>query len=246
MDKSIYIAMTGASASLRAQSTVATNLANANTTGFKETLAGTLAVPLTGEGYDSRVATTVRTLGVNDRAGALITTGNQLDVALSDGHWLSVQDAQGGVAYTRAGDMKLSPNGQLLTGAGHPVLDAGGQPLAIPPYQSLTIGTDGTISIVPEGQPATNIVNAGQLGVVAAPAATLERGDDGLFRTGGPAPAPANGAVVTAGAVEGSNVDSARALVSMIQIQRNYEAAVQVLQAADQNAERSNSLMSIR
>lgn len=246
MDKSLYVAMTGASANLRAQATAAHNLANANTVGFKESIAGTVAIPVKGEGFDSRVNTSARTLGVNDRAGAIVTTGNALDVALRPGHWLSVQDGGGGVGYTRAGDMQVNANGQLLTGAGHLVLDAAGQPMAIPPHQSITIGADGTISIVPEGQAATNIVNAGQLGVVVAATTALERGDDGLFRPLGEPPPAAEGSVMTSGAIEGSNVDSARALVSMIQISRNYEMTVRVLQAGDENAQQANSLLSIR
>jgi flagellar basal-body rod protein FlgF len=248
MDKSLYIAMTGASASLRRQASVANNLANANSTGYKASVETTFAVPVQGEGFDSRVATTARTAGVSDKPGAIVTTGNRLDVALRPDHWLSVQDGQGGVAYTRAGNLQVNSNGQLLTAAGQPVLDAGGQPIAIPPYQTIDIGADGTISMIPEGQNAASIVNAGQLGVVTAPTATLERGDDGLFRApdAAPAPAPAAGTVLTSGALEGSNVDAAGTLVEMIQLSRSYEASVRVLQAGDENAQRSNSLLSLR
>ena len=70
MDKSLYIAMTGASATLRGQSTVAHNLANADTTGFQAALGGTVAVPVEGPGLASRVATVQRNLGVSDAPGA--------------------------------------------------------------------------------------------------------------------------------------------------------------------------------
>ncbi len=248
MDKSLYIAMTGASSNLRRQATVANNLANTSTPGFKEMLAGTIAVPVEGPGLESRVAASARTFGVSSDAGAVIPTGNPLDIALRDNTWLTVQDSQGRPAYTRAGDMKLNANGQLLTGAGRFVLDSDGNPMAIPPYQSIDIASDGTISIVPEGETAANSINVGRLGVVSGTTADLELGDDGLMR---PRPGVAalqatDGQVLTSGAVEGSNTNPAGALVEMIQISRQYEMAVKVLEKGDENARASNSLISLR
>ena len=69
MDKSLYIAMTGASATLRAQGSVAHNLANADTVGFQATLAGTRAAPVTGPGLQSRVAAVVQDMGVSSASG---------------------------------------------------------------------------------------------------------------------------------------------------------------------------------
>lgn len=245
MDKSLYVAMTGASATLRSQAAVSHNLANANTIGFRATLNGTVAAPVAGDGHASRVAASSRTFGVSEAPGAIINTGNPLDVALKADHWLPVQDRLGGVAYTRAGDLQMTPNGVLVTSAGQPVLDAQGAPVAIPPHESLLIGADGTISVVPRGQPATDMVNVARLGVIQRPTAALEHGEDGLMRlpAGVEPPAQAAGPVLTAGAVEGSNADATGALVSMIQISRQFEMQVRVLHTADENARSSNALI---
>lgn len=247
MDKSLYVAMTGASATLRTQASVSHNLANTNTVGFQATLNGTVAVPVAGQGLASRVAASSRTFGVSDAGGAVTNTGNPLDVALRQDRWLAVQDPAGGVAYTRAGDLRLTPNGMLVTGTGLPVLDAGGAPMAVPPHQSMDIGADGTVSIVPQGQPASTLTTVGRLNVVEARTDALVRGDDGLMRAApGTAPAPANGPSLVAGAVEGSNVDGTAMLVSMIQLSRQFEMQVRVLHTGDENARAANALLSTR
>ena len=105
-----------------------------------------------------------------------------------------------------------------------------------------------TISIVPQGQPARTITEAGRLKVVSARTADLVRGDDGLMRAppGADAPPPAAGPSLTAGAIEGSNVEATTMLVSMIQLSRQFEMQVRVLQTGDENARASNSLLSSR
>lgn len=247
MDRALYIAMTGASATLKAQASVSHNLANADTVGFQATLSGTVAAPVTGAGHASRVAAEYRTLGVSNAGGELLNTGNALDVALQGDRWLAVQDSTGGTAYTRAGDLKLTPNGLLTTASGAPVLGADGAPVAVPPYESLTIGGDGTISIVPLGQPASTVTEAGRLKVVEATTGQLVRGDDGLMRAApGSEPLPAAGTVLTAGALEGSNVDATSMLVQMIQLSRQFEMQVRLLHSGDENARSANSLLSSR
>jgi len=246
-DRALYIAMTGASANLQAQASVAQNLANADTVGFQATLDGTVAAPVTGPGLASRVAVSHRTLGVSGTPGALQNTGGELDVALHADRWLAVQAPDGSTAYTRAGSLQLTPNGLLTTSSGLPVLGAEGAPLAIPPYQTLHVASDGTISIVPQGQPASTITEAGRLGVVQASTRQLVRGDDGLMRAApGTTPAPSTGPSLTSGALEGSNVDATGMLVSMIQLARQFETQVRLLHTEDQNAQSANSLLSSR
>jgi len=247
-DRALYIAMTGASATLRAQASVAQNLANSDTVGFQATLDGTVAAPVAGAGLASRVAAEHRTLGVSSDSGALLNTGGELDVALRPGNWLAVQASDGSTAYTRAGDLKLSPNGLLTTASGLSVLGADGAPVTIPPYQSLSIASDGTISVVPQGQPASTMSEAGRLQVVTASTNDLARADDGLMRAapGRAPPVPATGASLTSGALEQSNVDASAMLVSMIQLARQFEMQVRVLHSADENAKSANSLLSSR
>ncbi|KQY52871.1 flagellar basal body rod protein FlgF [Lysobacter sp. Root494] len=247
-DRSLYIAMTGASATLRAQASVAHNLANTDTVGFQATLTGTVAAPVAGAGLPSRVATMQQTMGVSSAAGALTNTGNPLDIALQSEHWLAVQDRNGGVAYTRAGDLRINQNGLLTTASGLSVLDQSGAPMTVPPNDALHIGGDGTISIVPQGQPPSTMASAGRLQVVATNTRDLVRGEDGLMRTppGSNPPPPAAGNVLTAGVLENSNVDGTAMLVSMIQLARQFETQVRVLHSADESARSANSLLSSR
>ena len=247
-DRSLYIAMTGASATLKAQASVAHNLANTDTVGFQATLSGTMAAPVAGEGLQSRVAAVRRDLGVSGATGAITNTGNPLDVALHADRWLAVQDGNGGVAYTRAGDLKLNANGLLTTASGRPVLDASGAPMAVPPSDALEIGADGTVSVVPQGQPASTMAAIGRLQVAVADTRTLVRGEDGLMRAapGAAPPAPATGDVLTSGAREGSNVDGTAMLVSMIELARQFEMQVRVLHSGDESARAANTLLSSR
>lgn len=246
-DRALYVAMTGASAMLRGQATVANNLANADRVGFQATLEATSAKPIEGPGYPSRVATEARTLGIDARMGAIRQTGNPLDIALHQERWLAVQDGNGATAYTRAEHQLAIGGGQQAVGIDGQVAGADGAPLAIPPSQSIDIGGDGTISTVPLGQPPSTIAEAGRLQLIAAKTTELERGDDGLMRPrAGVTPQPATGASLTSGTLEDSNVRPADALVSMIELSRRFEMQVQLLQRADENARASASLVSMR
>jgi flagellar basal-body rod protein FlgF len=246
-DRAIYVAMTGASAMLRGQATVAHNLANADRVGFQATLEATLASPVNGAGLPSRVAAVERTLGIDATGGAIRNTGNPLDIALRPDHWLAVQDSAGGTGYTRAGDLQINANGLLMTATGQMVLGTDGAPLAIPEFQSIEIGADGTISLVPQGQPPSTLTEAGTLQVVAAKTIDMQRGDDGLMRPApGVTPERATGLALTSGTLEDSNVKPADALVSMIELSRKFEMQVQILQRADENARATSSLVSMR
>jgi fagellar hook-basal body proteins len=245
MDKALYVAMTGARASLQAQSTVSHNLANTDTPGFKEALANTEAFRIQGQGYPSRIDALHVDAGFNRRMGAQQITGNALDLSLREGNWLAVQSATGEEAYTRGAALSLTPNGQLVTSGGHPVLDDNGNPIAIPPYQAMEIGGDGTISIIPQGEGPQTMAMVARLRVVQAPNEQLERGLDGLMRNTDPQQpfAQAAGKALDSGQLEGSNVDAAGALVQMIQLQRQFEMQVKVIKHGDENARSANSML---
>ena len=245
MDKALYIAMTGARATLQAQGTVSHNLANADTAGFKAALANTEAFPVRGSGHASRIAALHVDQGFDARAGALQVTGNALDVSLQADRWLAVQAPDGSEAYTRAGNLSLTPNGQLVTAGGHALLDQEGNPMALPPHQALEIGHDGTVSIVPLGEGADTLAVMGRLKVVEARPEQLSRGLDGLMRNTAPQQPllQAPGQVMTTGTLEQSNVDPAGALVQMIQLQRQFEMQVKVIKRGDDNAQAANSLL---
>ena len=242
MDKALYTVMTGASATLRAQGTVAHNLANLSTTGFKAGVVATDTFKVPGAGLPTRVDAMPRADGVDASAGAVSVTGGALDVALGDGVWLGVQGADGTPAYTRAGELRVSAEGLLTTLTGKLVLGDGG-PISLPPYQQLLIGGDGTVSIQPLGQGPETQAQVGRLKLVRVDSpAALSRGDDGLMRANAELP-PATGQALTSGALESSNVNGPAALVQMIELARQFELQVKVMKDVEDNARASATLM---
>ncbi|UBB27203.1 flagellar basal body rod protein FlgF [Pseudoxanthomonas japonensis] len=246
MDKALYVAMTGARASLQAQGAVSHNLANVDTKGFKAALAATEAFKVPGQGFPSRVDAVLTDPGFDSRTGTQMVTGRSLDVSLQPGRWLAVQAPDGGTAYTRNGELSVTPNGQLVTNGGRAVLDENGNPIAIPPAQSFDLGADGTISIVPQGEGPQTMAMVARMRIVDVPASQLARGADGLMRPADPTQPPppmAQGNSLTTGVLEGSNVDAAGALVQMIQLQRQFEMQVKVIRTGDDMAQSSNQLL---
>jgi flagellar basal-body rod protein FlgF len=243
MDRLLYLAMTGAKHTLQAQQTNNHNLANLNTPGFRADLDAMLSAPVHGPGHPSRVYSQETTIGSDFRQGAVMSTGRELDVAVNGEGWIAVQAADGGEAYTRRGDLRISAAGLLENGAGQLVLGNGG-PIAIPPAQKLEIGGDGTISIVPLGQGANTLAVVDRIRLVRPEQAQLVKGEDGLFRQKDGAPAEPDAAVqLTSGMLEGSNVNSVDALVKMIDHARSYETYIKLMASAKQNDEVSSRLM---
>jgi flagellar basal-body rod protein FlgF len=249
MDRLIYTAMTGASQALEQQTVVANNLANTSTTGFRAQLANFRAVPMSfGDGSSVNDDTT-RTfvLSATPRAdmtpGPISRTGNPLDVAIQGPGWLAVQTPDGNEAYTRAGNLHVDENGQLLTATNLPVIGGNG-PIAVPPGAAVTIGKDGTVSALAPGNPPNTVAMIDQLKLVNPPENTMLRGDDGLFRTADGNPAPADPAVAIAPeSLEGSNVNPVAAMVSMITNARQFQLQTKMLQTADQNEQTANQLL---
>ena len=142
MDRMLYVAMTGARETMRAQTANNHNLANASTTGFKADLQAFQARQVVGDGYASRVYATASSTGFDDSVGALMSTGRYLDVAVQGRGYIAVQGFDGREAYTRAGDLRVDSLGQLRTGTGLAVMGEAG-PIAVPPNASLLVGGDG-------------------------------------------------------------------------------------------------------
>lgn len=236
MDRFLYISMSGAKETLRAQTVNNHNLANASTTGFRADLSAFQTRMVAGSGHASRAYATNATTGHDVTQGALMSTGRDMDIGIQGEGWLAVQGRDGREAYTRAGDLRIDPTGILMTGAGHPVMgDAG--PLTVPPHASFAIGSDGTLSIVPIGQGPETTANVGRLKLVNPPADQMVRGEDGLFRTRDGADAAADANVrVASGMLESSNVNVADAMVNMIELARQFELQVKAMRTAEDNA----------
>jgi len=243
MDKLLYVAMSGAKETLRAQAANSHNLANANTTGFKSDLSAFQSRAVTGPGFASRVYATDASVGWDSSVGAQVTTGNPLDVAVQGQGFLAVQDSQGNEAYTRDGDLHVDPNGQLLTSAGLQVLGDNG-PISVPPASSVTVAPNGTIAVVPLSQTPNTISNVGRIKLVNPPSDTVSRGADGLFRLNSGQPAEADATTTLAsGVLEGSNVDLAGSMVNMIELSRNFDLQIKALHAAEDTGTASAKLL---
>ncbi|NII09210.1 flagellar basal-body rod protein FlgF [Oleiagrimonas sp. C23AA] len=243
MDRSAYIAMTGAAQMMRVQSEVAQNLANADTVGFKAQMSAFTSVPVQGGGLPTRINAVYGSTGWDMSSGNMMTTGRDLDVAVKGDGWIAVQDPQGQEAYTRAGQLKVDQTGLLTDNRGDPVLGDGG-PITVPPGSSITVGADGTISTVPLGETPATVASVGRIKLVNPGNDQLELGGDGLFHLKGGGQAPADAQVkLASGMLEGSNVDTTDALVHMIELSRQFEMEVRAIHTADDNDQASSKLL---
>lgn len=245
MDRMIYTAMVGAKQVMLRQASNNHNLANVSTTGFRADLDVFRSHDVYGPGHPSRVMVQDERAGVDFSAGQILSTGRDLDVAVNGEGFIAVQAPDGSEAYTRAGDLRISSAGVLETGAGHPVLGDGG-PIAVPPHAKLEIGADGTLSIQPLGQQATNLAVLDRIKLVNPPLDELEKGQDGMLRLRDGEPGVADASVTLAsGAIESSNVNSIDALVNMIELARQYEMNVKMMHTAEEADAASARLLNL-
>lgn len=243
MDRFLYISMSGAKETLRAQTVNNHNLANASTTGFRAELDAFQTREVAGSGYASRAYATDATTGWDATQGTLVSTQNELDVGVKGEGWIAVQATDGREAYTRAGDLRVDPSGMLVNGSGHPVLGDSG-PVSVPPHASIMVGTDGTVSIVPLGQGPETTAQVGRIKLVNPAAEALVRGEDGLFRMQDGTDAAADADVQLAtGVLESSNVNVADAMVNMIELSRQFDLQVKAMRTAEENASAASQLL---
>lgn len=244
MDRLIYVAMNGARNALEAQATVAHNIANSSSSGFRAQLNALRAVHLFGEGMPTRSYTVDSTVGTDFRPGTIQQTGRALDAAIMGKGFFAVQLPDGSEGYTRAGGFTVGAGGQLESPQGYPVLGDGG-PIAIPPDANIAIAKDGTVTASPpNGRGAINVL--GRLKLVNPPEADLARAEHGLFRLQSGGDAAADGTVTVApSAIEGSNVNAVEQLIALINHARAFETHMKLLQGADQNDRQANQLLSL-
>ncbi len=151
--------------------------------------------------------------------------------------FIRVQGPQG-EAYTRDGQLQLSPDGTLLA-AGHPVVSQGGDPITVP-ASDIMIAADGSITV--NGQPNARIGIADPKGAVMTPAGgSLYRGADG-----DPLPAAETGTEIRQGFLEDSGGNPITGVVEMLSIMRGYESAMRAVQTIDQSQERTIQALTLR
>ncbi|MFO1330396.1 MAG: flagellar basal-body rod protein FlgG [Rubrivivax sp.] len=260
MIRSLWIAKTGMEGQQTKLDTIANNLANVGTNGFKRggvvfedlmyqnlrqtgAAAAEQGVLPTGlqVGLGTRVAAATRNFG----QGTLQQSSSDLDLAVKGKGFFQITMPDGSTGYTRDGSFQVDAGGQLVTSAGL-VLQPG---ITIPANaQKVTIGQDGTVSVTVPGQAAPQSVGQIQLASFINPAG-LEPLGQNLFAesasSGAPqAAAPGTNGLGTLhqGAVEGSNVNVVEELVAMIATQRAYELNSKAIQTSDQMLQRLGQL----
>lgn len=257
----LQVARTGLDAQDMKMRVIANNLANVNTTGFKKDRANfeTLAyqqMVAAGAQSDSQnkfatglnLGSGVRLAGTArmDTQGTLNTTGNTLDLAIEGSGFFQVQQPDGTTAYTRAGNLSLSPEGNLVTGEGLPLIPQ----ITVPEGASaITVGADGTVTATLTGQTAPTSLGQIELARFVNPAGLNAIGNNLLTETAASG-APQVGAAgsegrgsIRQGSLEGSNVNTVEELVEMIETQRAYEVASKMIKATDDMMQYANQQM---
>ena len=177
----------------------------------------------------------------NFTSGLLRPTGRQMDVAIDGPGWLVVRHASGNEGLTRNGLLSVNADGEILAAGGSQVMGEDG-PLVLPAYTQLTIGTDGSITVVPAG--ALEVETVGRLRLANPPVQDLVRGTDGLFHLrDGSAPETDPDVQLVSGALEESNVDLIGEYLNVIDTGKTMELHVRMLSAFDKMADSGNGLL---
>lgn len=243
--RALYVAASGMNAQQTRIDVIANNLANVSTTGFKRsrgsfqdayyqelTYGGSGASPAR---VDLGGGVQIAGLDKDHREGVMTETGQPLDIAINGSGWLIVEDQDGRQLYTRDGHLRTDVDGMLVNASGMRL--AGGA--TIPrDAQSVLIGRDGTIQVQLAGDTEYSTVGQLQVATFVNPGGLAPEGNN-LFaespQSGEPLIADLGIEVeVVQGYLEGSNVDVAEELITMIQAQRAYELNSKVVQAADE------------
>ncbi len=243
MDRLIYTAYSGLAGSMLTQAVIANNMANAQTIGFRTELQNADPMTLKGPSIEARAMTRGEVRGANMKQGALIETGNPLDVALTGRTMLAVQGEDGEEAYTRRGDLAVDATGVLTNGDGRPVVgDAG--PVTVPPGARITISPDGRVLAALPENPDQPPQEVGRLKLVSTAGSKIEKGLDGLFRVPGGGALPADEeARLQPGSLEQSNVEPTRVLVEMVEAQRLFDMRTKLISTARELDEGGAGLM---
>lgn len=237
MENGLYVAVSRQLTLRRELDIVADNIANATTTGFKAERLGLAADPAPRATHmdGPRIATFVEDWALlrDFRQGPIEKTARPLDVAI-DGEGLFAVQTGDGVAYARDGRFARNPDGQLVTQAGHPVLDDANQPISL--------DDAGPIDITPEGEIFSGGQQVARLGIYTFEnLGDLSRVGEGLLMPADTAQAlpAAPETTVLQGAVEGSNVTPVLEITRMIQISRAYESISRMLSNAEDLSRRT-------
>lgn len=252
MNQALWIAKTGLDAQQTRMSVISNNLANVNTTGFKQDRAvfedllyQTIRQPGAQSSTNTElpsglmIGTGVRTVATEKihTQGNIVQTGNALDMAIQGRGFFQVLMPDGAISYTRDGTFQIDSTGQVVMSNGYPLEPA----ITVPQDTlSITVGSDGTVSLLQSGDTTPTIIGNIELADFVNPTGLQPIGEN-LFKESG-----ASGTVVTGtpgltglgtvigGALETSNVNVVTELINMIETQRAYEMNSKAISTADQ------------
>ena len=241
MERLIHTAVSGAELAQTALRITANNLANVNTVGFKADMEQARAMQITGEGFRTRFQAQMMPVSTDLTAGAVMETGRDLDLTVSDKGFIAVLDADGNEAYTRAGELQVGADGTLSVHGFQ--VQGGGGGILLPEFGDIDISADGTINLLPVGGGV--IEQDERIKLVNSNNVVMVKGDDGLFRAEDGNPLDADPAVtVRSGTLEGSNVNAVEQMVNTMNVSRQFELNIQMMKTADELAASGNKLIS--
>ena len=260
MIRSLWISKTGLEGQQTQMDTIANNLANVSTTGFKRSrtlfedlLYQNLRDPGEQTSQQTRspsglqVGTGVRPVGTEriHTQGNLQQTGGKLDVAITGEGFLQVLMPNGSIAYTRDGSFTSDSQGQMVTSSGYPVQPA----IVIPPdATNVSIANDGTVTVTQPGNTAPVQIGSMQLATFVNPSGLQSKGANLYTETvssGTPKlnqPGSNGTGTLSQGYLETSNVNVVEELVNMIQTQRAFEINSKAIAASDQMLQKLSQL----
>jgi len=244
MDKLIYTAASGMKAHLASQASIANNMANASTIGFRADRMIFDQLKISNASSFPRQPASESVTDFDRRAGTVNQTGRPLDIAVKGEAWIAVQGSDGLEAYTRRGDLQVAASGVLETGDGFPGIGSGGL-ITRPRAQKVRIRPEGVVSIVPQGSGSDGQPQViDPIKLVSDKGTKTTKGLDNLLHVegGGVLPADLNARVVS-GALEQSNVNLTQSLVDMIENQRSYEVQANLIKETKNLDESSAQLM---
>lgn len=252
MGTALWVAKTGLEAQQMRMNAISNNLANASTTGFKRdraVFADLIYQNIVQVGAQSsedtlnpsglNLGTGVRTVATEKlfTQGNIIQTGNPLDIAIQGRGLIQVTLPDGTQAYTRDGTLQMDETGQLVTSMGYPIEPS----ITIPDNTlSVSISSDGVVSVLEPGSPAPSEVGNIQLADFINPTGLQPIGNN-LFLESAASGSPQTGTpgldglgTLVQSSLEGSNVNTVEELVNMIEAQRAYEMNSKAISTVDQ------------
>lgn len=240
MDKAMFIGTHGAKNSMHQLEVLTNNLANINTTGFRADYVATKQFNVDANGMHARSYEVLDKTYSDFKTGPLLHTDRDLDVAVGDKGFLSVQAKSGQEGYTRAGDLQIK-DGFLTTQSGHLVMGMSGL-INVGQAEKVTIGADGTVSIRTKGD--HNMVAINRIKLVSPPLSQLQKGSDGLFYvSGGTSVKQDNNLRLTTGALEGSNVNPVETLTSLIELSRQFDLNSDLMKSMSEDGSKANQIL---